>query len=446
MGVNTAISIFGKKELFREQFMYKHPEVSTMNTDFKFSAEDQAVLKRLAETVARIAETPAMKQKIKAWTDHNDLKTTDPVIFVDPENGWNEILTDELFECKDPLARTWENIFRKKIYAAEVLRDDTVVTKDFNVPWYWTDDGFGIEVIFEDSGKEGGAYHLAAAIQDYEEDFPKMHFPTITIDYAKSEQIMDCAKATFGDVLNCRRSMKWHWADDYLDQYVARRGMEEFMCDFVSEPEWVQRMMTFMTDGMMKRFDWLEEQGLLSLNNDDTYTGTGGFGYTSELPAADFTGNVRTKDQWITLQAQETVSINPDMFGEFILPHYIRLAERFGLAHYGCCEPYDVRWQYVKQIPNLRRVSVSAWAKFETVPEYLGKDYIASIKLKPTPLAMPTMNEEFVRKECRRAVEESYGGICEFVMKDNHTIGNNPNNLIRWTQIMREEIARKYGG
>jgi len=41
-------------------------------------------------------------------------------------------------------------------------------------------------------------------------------------------------------------------------------------------------------------------------------------------------------------------------------------------------------------------------------------------------------------------VEETYGGICEFIMKDNHTIGNNPNNLIRWTQIMREEIERKY--
>ena len=42
------------------------------------------------------------------------------------------------------------------------------------------------------------------------------------------------------------------------------------------------------------------------------------------------------------------------------------------------------------------------------------------------------------------AVEETYGGICEFIMKDNHTIGNNPDNLIRWTQIMREKIARKY--
>ncbi|MGI6011296.1 MAG: hypothetical protein ACOX8H_07325 [Ruminococcus sp.] len=88
----------------------------------------------------------------------------------------------------------------------------------------------------------------------------------------------------------------------------------------------------------------------------------------------------------------------------------------------------------------LRHVTVSPWADYKTVPDYLGRNYVASVKLKP----MPEMNEENVRKECRRAVEETYGGICEFIMKDNHTIGNNPNNLIRWTQIMREEIERKY--
>lgn len=443
MSVDTEVSVSGG-ELFREQYMYKHPPVSQMKTDLKFSDEDKAVLRRLAEKVAAIAEREDMKFKKKLWTENHDLKSSYPVIFVDPENGWNEILTDDVFECKDPLARTWENTLRKDIYSAEMIKDDRVITKDFNVPWYYTDDGFGITPKIEYTGQKGGSYHVLPAIEDYEEDFPKMHFPKITVDREKSQQVMDLAKDTFGDILNCRFSMKWHWADDYLNEFVAFRGMEDFMCDFVTEPEWIERMMQFMTDGIMKRFDDLEEQGLLSLNNDNTYLGTGGQGYTTDLPAADFVGKVRTKDMWVTLQAQETVSCNPDMFGKFILPHFIRLAERFGLAHYGCCEPYDVRWKYLKQIPHLRHVSVSPWADYRTVPDYLGKDYIASVKLKPTPLAMPDMNEEYVRKECRRAVEETYGGICEFIMKDNHTIGNNPNNLIRWTQIMREEIERKY--
>ena len=40
-------------------------------------------------------------------------------------------MTDEVILCTDPLARTWENLLRKKIYSAEVIRDDTVITKRF---------------------------------------------------------------------------------------------------------------------------------------------------------------------------------------------------------------------------------------------------------------------------------------------------------------------------
>ena len=130
------------KELFREQFLYRHPQVSKLETDFSFSDREISVLRKLAEKVALIAESDAMKQKQKLWMDNHDLKSSYPVIFVDPENGWNEILTDEVMQCEDPLARTWENSLRKDIYSAEIIKDDRVITKDFNVPWYYWDDGF----------------------------------------------------------------------------------------------------------------------------------------------------------------------------------------------------------------------------------------------------------------------------------------------------------------
>ena len=272
----------------------------------------------------------------------------------------------------------------------------------------------------------------------------KLHFPTITVNREKTKQLMELAQDVFGDIFNCRFYEKWQWDDSFLDRYVQLRGMEDFMCDFILEPENVKRVMKFMVDGSIQRFRWLKSHDLLFLNNTDTYLGTGGQGNTTDLPAEDFQGRVRTKDIWLSLQAQETVSVDPQMFGEIILPEFKRLAEHFGLVHYGCCEPFDKRWEYIKQIPNLRHVSVSPWARYSAVPEMLGKDYVASVKLKPTPLAMPSMNEEYVRRECRRAVSETYGGICEFIMKDNHTIGNNPDNLIQWVRIMRESIEEKY--
>jgi hypothetical protein len=52
------------------------------------------------------------------------------------------------------------------------------------------------------------------------------------------------------------------------------------------------------------------------------------------------------------------------------------------------------------------------------------------------------MDEAVVRRDARRAVEQTKGGICEFIMKDNHTLGKNPRNATRWVEIMREEIDR----
>jgi len=137
--------------------------------------------------------------------------------------------------------------------------------------------------------------------------------------------------------------------------------------------------------------------------------------------------------------------VSPEIYRDFIFPRHKRILERFALSCYGCCEPYDPRWEYVRQLPHLRKVSVSPWANWATVPEFLGQDYIASIKPSPTPLATAHMDEDVVRADCRRAVEQTKGGVCEFLMKDNHTLGGCPHNASRWVEIMREEIARVYG-
>ena len=78
------------------------------------------------------------------------------------------------------------------------------------------------------------------------------------------------------------------------------------------------------------------------------------------------------------------------------------------------------------------------------VAKALGKDYIISAKPSPTPLSRPVMNEDEVRGEIREIIETTMGLNVEIIMKDNHTLGNNPNNIIRWVEIAREEIYRRY--
>jgi hypothetical protein len=47
---------------------------------------------------------------------------------------------------------------------------------------------------------------------------------------------------------------------------------------------------------------------------------------------------------------------------------------------------------------------------------------------------------ELVRKDLREALRATRDNCVELVMKDNHTLGNNPGNITRWVQIAREEI------
>jgi hypothetical protein len=117
------------------------------------------------------------------------------------------------------------------------------------------------------------------------------------------------------------------------------------------------------------------------------------------------------------------------------------ILERFGLNCYGCCEPVDKRWHVIEAIPRLRRVSVSPWASIPGMAEKLGDRYIFSMKPNPAHLAMESFDEEMIRQDLRAAMRICRAHDChmEVIMKDCHTIRNDPRRVVRWVQITREE-------
>ena len=126
----------------------------------------------------------------------------------------------------------------------------------------------------------------------------------------------------------------------------------------------------FLPDPCTDFFSTLQERnGLLSLNNDDTYVGSGGFGWTRELPQPDFGTRARSGHRHVGFRREPGDGrVSPEMFAEFIFPYQLPFLERFGLNCYGCCEPLDKRWHVVQRVPRLRRVSVSAWANMTPWP------------------------------------------------------------------------------
>lgn len=408
------------------------------NQAYRIPEKDKQILRDLARRVAVHAADPLQDKKRRLWTLHNDLKTDEPVVFIDPENGWNEIFPAASLQCGHKLAREWEMELRKRLFHAEHLKDDFVIDDIFSVPFVSSDDGWGVEIVHEGVGT-GKAYHVTPAIEDYEEDFQKLHFPNIIIDEAASGQLLEAAQDTFVGILKVDRYMQWWWSMGMTRWFIDLRGLENFLCDFILEPEWMHRMMDMLCSGVLTQIDKLEKQGLMFSNNGNRYVGSGGYGFTKELP--ELSGSALTGQMWGFVESQETSSVSPEMYGEFIFPYHKKILERFGLNCYGCCEPFEGRWEYVSQFPRLRRVSCSPWSDRALAADILGKNYIASHKLSPTPLASPRMNEAEVRKNIREVLDHAQGTIPELIMKDNHTLGGQPQNAVRWVELVREEIA-----
>ena len=66
------------------------------------------------------------------------------------------------------------------------------------------------------------------------------------------------------------------------------------------------------------------------------------------------------------------------------------------------------------------------------------------MKPNPTLLAERTVSEKLLREDAKKTFETTKGCVVEIIMKDNHTIGHNPQNVVDWCRIAKEE-AEKYG-
>ena len=112
--------------------------------DLTSTPPERAVLRALAGAVGELAALPIEAEKARLWTRHNDLHPERPMVFIDPENGWNEIITQDQLQCRAPLLRAWEMALRKEIHWATVLRDDRVIEPFFNVPYVFRDTVWGL--------------------------------------------------------------------------------------------------------------------------------------------------------------------------------------------------------------------------------------------------------------------------------------------------------------
>jgi len=405
---------------------------------------DKTVLRGLASRVAELATRPEEERKRELWRRHNALSAGRPLVLADPENGWNEIITTASLECRGELARRWEMVLRKELFWGESVKDDRPVEALFETGYTYTDSEWGMPETYQ-GGASGTAYTWEGLVRT-PQDVQKIGVPKIEVDYRTTLETLALAAEVFRGILPVGLRGVWWWSLGMTYDLARLVGLEKMLYLMYDEPAMVHQIMGMLRDGYLAKLDFLAANNLLSLNNNHAYVGSGGIGYSRELPARSLEGaGVQPRDMWCLTESQETIGVSPAQFEEFVFQYQLPIQERFGLNCYGCCEPLDSRWHIVKKIPRLRRVSVSPWADQEKMAGMLGKDYIFSRKPAPSPLAVPHVDEAVVREDIRRTLEITRGCVVELIMKDNHTLGGNPQNLVRWVQIAREEIERSAG-
>lgn len=409
------------------------------------SPADKSILRELANKVAAVAASPNEEQKKKLWTDHYSLKETRPLIFCDPETAWYEIFPARTLKCKGKLARVWEFRLLKEIYWAQQIKDDRVICETFTVQYVFDETSRGLDSQLV-GGENGGAFTWTTPLKDYA-DADKLVPKQVRVDYQKTNQIVSLAQEVFGDILKVKLEGCWWWSLGMTTDMILLRGLEQMLMDMYDNTEKLHQVMAFLRDENLAKLDFLQSNGLLSLNNGGDFTGTGGYGWTTELPKPGFDPNkVRTQDMWGFCESQETIGVSPQLFEEFVFQYQLPMHERFGLNIYGCCEPLESRWHIIKRIPRLRKVTVSPWSDVNVMAENLGRDYVYCRKINPSYMSTPVLDEEMARKEIAKTFLATKANGCptEILLRDVVTLSGNPENAIRWTQIVKEESAKIY--
>lgn len=175
-----------------EQTVSESIQTGFVEADLEMQPAEKVLLRQLAERVAALAALPVMSEKRELWRRHNRLEPTRPIIFCDPENGWNEIITDRQLQSKTRIARRWEMNLRKEIFWGEVMGDDRPVEAIFNVPYTCSADDWGAEIRYH-KPEQLGSYVWESPIKDFATDLKRIHPLTFEIDWNVSRACVDLA-------------------------------------------------------------------------------------------------------------------------------------------------------------------------------------------------------------------------------------------------------------
>ena len=384
--------------------------------------KDRNILRCLAGELAEAAADPVNESRREIHNRVDRLGRGRPSITIFQE-PWNELnVNGELdLHCTDEFCRGLEQGLRQTLYKWRHYPGDMVVDAEWDSGYCIQDTGFGIsedvDIVRTDADNSVVSRHFHIQIRD-QADIAKIKTPIVTHNAAATEERYERQSAIFDGILKVRKcGVSGFWFAPW-DELVRWTGVQEILMDMALRPDYVNQLVSHFVDCWLTRLDQYEQQGLLS------------------APARELT---------VTGAAQIFSEVSPDMHGEFALQHEARFYRRFKRVHYGCCDPLHNKVDIcARYLPNMYQISMSPWVDFAVGARNVGNRFIFGWRPNPAFLAMPTWNDELIRRDMEEklAVAHAHGCTVAIYLKDISTVNHEPRRLDEWNRIAKECVAK----
>ncbi len=413
-----------------------------MNAD---NVGDIKILRDIVKRYMEIASQPVQEMRRKMWAAHNSLERRGvPVIFsFGMWNKWcRDFFGDDKMECADPFYRSYERMFRMKLFHWEA-GDDTIfepwisISATFKRGWgnLW-----GVNETVEHSDMDGGAWKYDPPIKEWS-DVKKLSHPPHFIDEEDTKRNLEKLGGAIGDIIpiDVNRGPECNGFLADISTCIAKlRGLEQLMIDMYESPEELHKLLAFMRDGILKNQEDTEKAGDISLSSQHNQAMAYAKGLEGPKPNS---GPRKRGELWYFCAAQEFTLISPEMHYEFLLQYQLPIIRKFALSHYGCCEDLTNKIDMLRKIPNLRIIAVTPLANLAKCVEQIRRDYVISWRPNPTDMVCGSFDKSKIRRIIRNGLDSAKDSVMHIHLKDVETVEDEPSRLKEWVKIVKGEIG-----
>jgi len=205
------------------------------------------------------------------------------------------------------------------------------------------------------------------------------------------------------------------WVKGVFPLAMYLRGMENLLMDMVDNPEFVHKLMRFLTEA---RKHWFKQR-------------------------AEFLNEPIPKGKFYNDEV-DVPSIAPYMYREFILPYEQELSEfHGGVAYWHSCGNTAPVMEDISKIPNLELFHVSPYTDLSTAVEIFPPETALDICLKPVEDCYNRTEEEM--REKLEGIKEICGDKIRYTIRNDgfqlvNTLEEDVAKIKLWGKVAREVL------